>query len=160
MQSTTPKLSDVKNKFSLPHIFCGWGIQVWFGSSRSESLTRLQWTYHLKWSHLWFSSLTRGISDLNTLKWRLANLWFSLAIGQRYQFLAMCIFSWRYSQLAAFHRGEGEGEGRERVQYGSCCLFVTLILEVASGVPTAFYWIEVNQESSPTQGERITQGCE
>ena len=77
---------------------------------------------------------------------RLACLRSSLAVGQRYQFLAMCIFSWGYSQLAAFHRGGGEGQGGSlRWKLPS---LLNLILEVA---PCCFYNILLNRSKSGIQ---------
>ena len=78
--------------------------------------------------------------------WLLADLWLSLAVGQRYRFLAMCIFSWGYSQLAAFHRGGGERQGGS-LRWKRPSL-LNLILEVAS---CCFYNILLNRSKSGIQ---------
>lgn len=59
-QSSAPTLSGLNNTH-----FLWMRNPWWFGSCSSDSVTKLQWSYHLNWHHLQFSSSTRRISGLN-----------------------------------------------------------------------------------------------
>ena len=66
--------------------------------------------------------------------------------------------TWVIQEQEQEEQEEGWPEkAREIVQAQDFC---NLILEVISIASAVLHWVEVNKESSPTQEEGITQGCE